>query len=322
MIFMENALNRAEGVKKPQERRPLGSTGILVTPLCYGCASAFARDLISDDKAYALFKAAYDLGIRFFDTSVHYGKAEDRIGAALKEFNIDRNEIVISTKAGKKLINGKWVQDINPARIKENVDMSLKRMNIEYIDVLYLHEPTVKDLTEDVFLCFDELKKAGKIRACGANTFSDDVIDHIIQTKCLDVVMLDYNIVKQNREPQIKALYEKGIGVVAGQALAESCFLWDLYQIHGKKDLWYLARTFGRKASRELYFRSRKFRFMNRLENLDGSQAALKYVLDNPYVAGASVGTVSFEHLQKNVDALNIRIPDDVRDRIKKAGKQ
>ncbi|MBR4634834.1 MAG: aldo/keto reductase [Clostridia bacterium] len=301
------------------ELRPLGNTGIQVTPLCYGCASAYARDLISDDTAVELFKKAYDLGIRFFDTAINYGKAEDRIGLSLKKHNIDRDEIVISTKGGKKFVDGKWMQDINPKSIKENVDTSLKRMGIDYIDVLYLHGSGIQDLTDDVLECFAELKQAGKIRACGANTFDDDVINYIIKTKCLDVVMLDYNVVKQNREPQIKALYDNGIGVVAGQALAEGLFLSDLFKIRGKKDLWYLARTLGRKASRELFFEARKLSFMNRLKGYDGSQVALKYVIDNPYVASAAVGTCSFDHLQKNVDALAVDIPEDIKERIRKA---
>lgn len=301
------------------ELRTLGNTGIKVTPLCYGCASAYARDLISDDTAVELFKKAYDLGVRFFDTAINYGKAEDRIGLSLKKNNIDRNEIVISTKGGKKFVDGKWCQDINSKSIKENVETSLKRMGIDYIDVLYLHGPALEDLNDDVLNCFEELKKEGKIRACGANTFSSTVIDHIIRTKCLDVVMLDYNIVRQNREPQIKSLYENGIGVVAGQALAESLFLSDLYKIRGKKDIWYLARSFGRKPSRQLYFEARRFSFMNKLKGYDGSQVALKYVLDNPYITSASVGTCSFDHLQKNVDALDVDIPDEIRDRIKKA---
>ncbi len=304
-------------IKTNGKYRALGNTGIDVTPLCYGCAAAYARNLISDDMAVELFKAAYDYGIRFFDTAINYGKAEDRIGMALKKYNIDRTEIVISTKGGKKLVNGKWTQDINPKSIMENVETSLKRMGIDYIDILYLHGPSVKDLREEVLDCFEKLKKSGKIRAYGANTFDTDVIDYIIQTKCLDVVMLDYNIVKQNREPQIKALYENGIGVVAGQAMAESLFLTDLYKVHGKKDLWYLARTMGRKASRELYFQARKFRFMNKLGDYDGSQVALKYVLDNMYVSAAAFGTCSFEHLKKNVDSLNIDIPEIVKSRIK-----
>lgn len=192
-------------------------------------------------------------------------------------------------------------------------------MGIDRIDVLYLHGPKLRDLTEDVLACFAELKQAGKIRACGANTFDDDVINHIIETSCLDVVMLDYNVVKQNREPQIKALYENGIGVVAGQAQAEGLFLPDLFKIRGKKDLWYLARTFGRKSSRKLFFESRRLSFMNKLNGYDGSQVALKYVTDNPCVSSAAVGTCSFEHLQKNVDAMAVEIPEEIKERIRKA---
>ena len=97
------------------ETRILGNTGIMVTPLCYGCAAAFARDLISDAKAIQLFNTAYNLGIRFFDTGHSYGKAEQRIGIALGANQIKREDIVISTKCGSRIVRG---------RLSENLDRS------------------------------------------------------------------------------------------------------------------------------------------------------------------------------------------------------
>lgn len=88
------------------DKRKLGSTGIMVTPLCYGCAAAYARDLISDAQAVMLFNSAYEQGIRFFDTGHSYGKAEARIGLALKQCSINRSEIVISTKCGTRMNGG------------------------------------------------------------------------------------------------------------------------------------------------------------------------------------------------------------------------
>lgn len=300
------------------KKRRLGNTNIEVSPLCYGCAAAYARDLITDQKAIELFQKAFELGITTFDTGHSYGKAEERIGKALKALPaIKRNQIVISTKFGTRKIDGKLVHDVSTDWIKKSVDLSLERMGIDYIDVLYVHSPQMQDLADDkMFACLDDLKRQGIIRASGANVFDEQRIKVISDNELFDVVMLDYNIVKKNREPIIEELFNKGIAVVAGQAMAESLFLNDLYRIREIKDIWYLARTFGRKQSRDLYFLAKKYRFMNKIPGYDGSQVALKYVVDNKYISTASFGTCSIEHLIKNVDALNLVIPDEIHKRI------
>lgn len=303
------------------EKRALGKTGIMVTPLCYGCAAAFARNLIDDQQAIDLFRAAYDYGIRFFDTGHSYGKAEERIGLALKSnSDINRKDIIISTKFGTRQINGKLVHDVSLDWVKQSIETSLKRMGIDYIDILYIHGPHKRDLeNEKLLTLLHDYKKQGIIRATGANSFNLDCIQQILDGHLLDVVMLDYNIIKQDREPIIQKLYESGLGVVAGQALAEGVFHKDLYKIKSKKDLWYILRTFGRKPSRELFFSGFKYRFLNRLKDFDGAQIALKYVLDNKYISSATFGTVSLSHLKNNVDSLNLEIPKEIISQIKKA---
>lgn len=300
------------------ERRPLGKTGIEVSVLCYGCASAWARDLITDDFAAQLFEQAYSSGIRFFDTGHSYGKAEERIGAILKNSShIKREDIVLSTKFGTRVLNGKYVHDTSPDWMKQSVELSLKRMGIDCIDLLYIHGPQAEDFNEPLLSALDDLKRQGIIRATGANTFDSSVIRFIRERGLLDVVMLDYNIIQRNREEEIQALYERGIGVVAGQAMGESVFLNDLFKIRSVKDLWYLARTLGRPSSRELYLKGRPYRFLNRIPGYQASQLALKYVIDNPYISAASVGTCTPAHLQSNVEALRVTIPPDTLDKIK-----
>lgn len=296
------------------QRRKLGSTGLMVTPLCFGCAAAYARNLITDEHAIDLFKHAYDLGIRFFDTGHSYGKAEERIGQALKACpEISRQDVVISTKAGTRIIDGKYAHDVSEEWIKRSVEISLERMGIDYIDVLYIHGPSMDDIRNERLLrVLSDLRSQGVIRTTGANTFDTPVIEAITQDKTFDVIMLDYNIVRQDREPQIEMLHSAGIACVAGQALAESVFLNSVFKLRSKKDIWYLARTFGRKQSRDLFIRARKYRFLNQKEGPSGSQVALRYVLDNPYVSSASFGTVSFEHLEENCNALNLTIPVNV----------
>ena len=309
-------------LENSRHRRLLGKTGIEVSTLCYGCGAAYARDLISDEFSSELFKKAFDLGINFFDTGHSYGKAEERIGLALKNNrSINRRDIVISTKFGTRLSEeGKYIHDVSTEWAKKSVELSLERMGIDYIDVLYIHAPHEKDLTDEPLLYFlDDLKSQGVIRATGANTFFSKIINKIAEEHIFDVVQLDFNIAKQEREPEILNLFNNQIAVCAGQAMAESVFLNELFKIRKKKDLWYLARTLGRRASRELFFEAQKYRFLNNLNGLDGSQVALKYVIDTPGVSSAAFGTCSIEHLEKDVSALDINIPQQIREKIKNA---
>lgn len=304
------------------ERRILGSTGIEVSSICYGCAGAWGRELISDEKATELFRAALSLGINFFDTGHSYNKSEERIGKALSSLSTsEKKNIVISTKFGTRIKDGKRVHDTSRDWVLKSVETSLERMKIDRIDLLYVHGPQIYDFNDSFFRTLEELKSQGIVKAVGANTFDTGVLEYIAKEKCLDVVMLDYNIVRQDREPIIKKFYDEGIGVVAGQALAEGLFSKELFRIRGLKDLWYIARTFGRKPSRELWQKSKNYRFLNNVCNIKGSELALKYVLDNPYVASASVGTCSPEHLRSNINAASVSIPPEIYDKIKKAGK-
>ena len=305
------------------EQRTLGKTGIKVSVLCYGCASAWARDLITDEFAAQLFEQAYSSGIRFFDTGHSYGKAEERLGMILKGAgNLQREQIVLSTKFGTRRLDGKYAHDTSPDWMKKSVETSLKRMGTDYIDLLYIHGARVEDFNEPLLSALDDLKRQKIIRATGANTFDSQVIRFIRQHACVDAVMLDYNVIMQSREDEIRALYERGIGVVAGQAMGEGVFLNDLFKIRGKKDLWYLARTLGRTSSRKLYLKGRRYRFLEHVPGYQASQIALKYVIDNPCISAASVGTCTPAHLQSNIDALSLTIPADVVERIKMTGKR
>ena len=126
--------------------------------------------------------------------------------------------------------------------------------------------------------------------------------------------MLDYNVMRQDREPLIKSLYENGVGVVAGSALAESLYSNRVFKVKSVKDLWYLARATVK--FRDQLFEGRKYRFINEVEGMTGAQIALRYVLDNPYVSSALFGTTTMSHLEDNVLALEKEIPQNVFARI------
>ena len=298
------------------EKRPLGKTGIEMTCMGFGCASVWGKNLITDEQAQEVFEQAYSLGIRYFDTGYSYGCAEERIGKILKSSKIvKREDIIISTKFGTKNVNGKYIHDFSPEWMEESVSTSLGRMGLDYVDLLLVHGPAVKDLTTEYLKAMYSLKERGLIRAIGINTFDADVIEYVKDTKCFDFVMLDYNILRQEREKVIDELYQEGIGVIAGAPLAESLYSNRIFKIRKMKDVWYLARAFVR--FRGQLIKGRRYTFVNNVPGMSGTQIALKYVISNPQVTTAVFGTTTPSHLTDNVNAKDIAIPEDILARLK-----
>ena len=297
--------------------RLLGKTGLSLSPIGFGCASVWGNRLISDRDAISLFETAYSLGVTYFDTGHSYGMAEERIGKALRQGFVPRDRIVISTKFGTRIVNGKPVHDVSPAWIRESVETSLRRMGTDFVDLLSIHGTRSTDFTEQTFQTLDALKKEGLVRFIGASTSNDaHLIDEISRHDWFDYVFLRYNILNRPLEPLIKTLYENGIGVIAGAPLAEGLYSDRIYHPRSKKDLWYLARAAAhfRKQLRE----GRRYRFIDQADGISGAQIALRYVLDNPHITSAVVGTASIEHLRENLQASEIPIPPEIKDRIQK----
>jgi aryl-alcohol dehydrogenase-like predicted oxidoreductase len=252
-------------VREPVAGRALGNTGITVSPLGFGCASVWGKNLISDREAAALFERAYELGIRFFDTGHSYGNAEERIGKTLRaSSSVEREKSVISTTFGTRRLDGKRVHDVSPAWIRESVETSLRRMGIDYIDCLQVHGPIITDFTDELLNVICDLKKQGKVLAFGANSFDTDVLEYIRDSRCCDFVMLDYNITRPDREPLIRQLHDNGVGVIAGAALAQSLYSNRVFRLRRPKDVWYLARAVVK--FRDTRAKGKKYSFINNVE--------------------------------------------------------
>lgn len=296
--------------------RPLGKTGIALSPIGFGCASIWGNNLISDDEAIGLFEKAYKLGITYFDTGHSYGVAEERIGKALQRGHVPRKRIVLSTKFGTRIVNGKTVHDVSPAWIRECVALSLERMHTDYIDLLSIHGARQSDFTPEVFDVLQSLKRQGIVRAIGASTSNDArLIAEIDRNGWFDYVFVRYNILNQSLEPLLASLHRQGIGVIAGAPLAEGLYSNRIFRVRSKRDLWYLARAVAH--FRRQILQGQKFRFINHVDGMTGAQVALRYVLDNPAVTSAVIGTTSAEHLVSDVQALHLSIPSEIADRIR-----
>ena len=140
-------------------KRQLGNNDLEVSAVGLGCMglSQSYPPFPTKDEAIAFLRGAFELGETFFDTAEVYGPYENEriVGEALKPF---RKEVVIATKFGFDIQNGKSVGlDSRPETIRKAVEGSLKRLQTEYIDLLYQHRVDQNIPIEDVAGCVGEV---------------------------------------------------------------------------------------------------------------------------------------------------------------------
>ncbi|WP_395673564.1 aldo/keto reductase [Phenylobacterium sp.] len=298
--------------------RTLGRTGLTVSEIGFGCASYWGKPAFDEAAAVRLVHEAIERGVTMFDTGASYarGEAELRLGRALK--GRDASGLVVSTKAGSfHAGNGRIGRDHSPAAITASAERSLRNLGLDVLPVLQLHGPAIAELTDDLIAALLDLKGRGLVRALGLNSFDPAVVEHAVTLPAFDVVMVDYNVLRPEREPLIARAAAAGVGVLAGMPLAMGHTGLKVANIRGMQDLWYAARGLARHR-REVRDGAR-FRFLHGRPDITGSQAALAYVLENPGVASAVLGTTRLAHLRENLAASGMMLPADVAARIRTA---
>lgn len=137
-----------------------------VSRLILGCMRMPA---LSVEDAANMIQTAYDLGINFIDHATCYGdgEAETRFGDAIALTSVKREDLIIQSKCGLRF--DKQIFDWRKSNIIESVDGILKRLKMEYLDVLLLHRPDLLYDPEQIAEAFDELETAGKVRHFGVS---------------------------------------------------------------------------------------------------------------------------------------------------------
>ncbi|MBI1198042.1 MAG: aldo/keto reductase [Phenylobacterium sp.] len=298
--------------------RALGRTGLTVSELGFGCASWWGKPALEEKVALGLVHEAIDRGVTLFDTGASYsaGRAEPRLGRALA--GRDSTGLVIATKAGTYHAGGgRIARDMTPAAVVASAERSLKTLGVEALGLLQLHGPSIGELDEAMLRALEGLKARGVARAVGLNSFDPAVIEHAVSLPQIDVVMVDYNVLRPEREPLIARAAAAGKGVLAGMPLAMGHTRPLLARLRGPQDVWYAARALTRHRA-ELA-RGRRFRFLHHLPDRSGAQAALGYVLANPGVSAAVFGATRPEHLRDNLRAGDMPLPAELVARIRAA---
>ncbi|WP_404403628.1 aldo/keto reductase [Jeotgalibacillus malaysiensis] len=201
------------------EKRRIGSSPLESSLLGLGCMS-LGTDA---KKAEEIIRTAYENGINYFDTAdlYDYGTNEEIVGQALKPI---RSEVIIATKVGNRAkddLSG-WYWDPSKPYIKEQVKNSLKRLQVDYIDLYQLHGGTLDDPIDETIEAFDELKKEGLIRAYGFSSIRPNVIREYAPRSSADSNMMQYSLLDRRPEEQaFEVLKENDVSVITRGPLAK-----------------------------------------------------------------------------------------------------
>ena len=157
--------------------RRLGRTGIKVSEISLGAWVTFGAQ-IDDARAKALVHSAYEQGVNFFDNADVYakGRAEEVLGEAVKD--LPREELVISSKVFFPTFEGPNGRGLSRKHITESIHASLKRLDLEYVDLYFCHRHDPDTTVEEVVQTMDILVRQGKILYWGTSEW--DVL-HLMQ---------------------------------------------------------------------------------------------------------------------------------------------
>ena len=151
----------------------LGNTGLLVSELCFGTMTFGGSGGIweavgktQQDEANQLMKVVVDSGINFIDTAnvYSYGVSETILGQSIKDLGLNRNDLVIATKVRGRMSQGINNVGLSRYHIFHSVDESLKRLQLDHIDVLYVHGFDPYTPIEEVMRSLNDIVLTGKVR--------------------------------------------------------------------------------------------------------------------------------------------------------------
>jgi len=294
--------------------RQLINGQLSLSELGMGCASYWGNRLFSTRQAHKVVHRAIDGGINYFDTGHSYsgGLAEQRLGQALKGRHEGLN---ISSKAGTRNGHfGRLYKDFSPEWIRQSCESSLRHLKVDHLPLFFLHGPNPEDFNDSTYQVLDELRQAGKIRLAGVNTFNDHIIQLTAECQQFQCVMLDYNILTQQRATTMAALHTAGMDVLVAGALAGGLYDRRFKQFKGIKSLWYWLRAW--KNNRSLWQQAQQFDFLNGHDEYTATQLALAFALGNPHFASALIGTTSIAHLDELLAAVELELPESLLTRI------
>ncbi len=295
------------------DMRPLGPTGLPVTPLCIGTASL--GDMpetfdysVPEERALATLRAVWDSPINFIDTAASYGdgESERRIGLALRERGALPAGMVLATKADRDLQTG----DFGGDQIKRSVERSMRLLGLEHLQLVHLHDPehttfeaaTAHGGPVEVLLDF---KRQGVIDHVGVAGGPIDLMIRFVETGLFESVITHnrYTLLNRVAEPLLKIASERGLAVLNAAPYGSG--------ILAKGPTAYARYAYQDASAQQLELTQRIAGLCERFE-MPLAAVALQFSLRDPRIHSTIVGVTRPERIAQTVELASARIPDEL----------
>lgn len=297
--------------------------------LGYGAANlGNLHRAMTDDEAWAILDAAWDGGIRYFDTAPHYGMglSERRLGAFLQ--TKPRDQFVVSTKVGRliradpdddgglDLANGFHVRtttrrewDLSASGVVHSLAESSERLGLDRVDIAFVHDPEAFSLDaaiDEAFPALEALRNAGAVSSIGVGAMSNATLERSVREADLDLVMIAgrYTLLDDEAKTGVlPACRAKGTRFVAASVFNSGLLASDAPTRTGRFE-------YGSLPD-ELWDRLQAILAVCRNHGVRLPAAALQFPLRDPNGANVVVGGSRPDQLRENLELMSCEIPED-----------
>ncbi len=294
----------------------LGRTGIHVSQLCFGTMS-FGGDADEATSA-SMYKAVRDAGINFFDTANEYnkGKSEEILGRLAKDH---RNDLVITTKCFNKTGPDVNAGGANRRHVVQAVEASLRRLQTDRIDVLFLHRFDPVTPIDEMMRGLEDLVRSGKVIYPAVSNWSAWQTQRAVDIQernnwaRLQVIQPMYNLVKRQAEVELLPMAAaNGIGVIPYSPAAAGL-------LSGK----YFGQASGRLKTNKMYEArygeewafetAEKYVALCRQKGLHPVSAAIAWVGTHPAITAPIIGARNLDQLKDSLASVNVDMTPELR---------
>ena len=304
----------------------LGRSGLKVSRLCLGTAfRGYWNGHTDAETATETIRRAVEAGINFIDCANYYfqGRCEELLGQTIRDMG-NRDDLVITTKVWSQIGDGVNDRGLSRFHIMREVERSLKRMQLDYIDIYLLHNFDRDTPLDETLRAFDDLVRQGKVRYAGACNFTAaQVVEALWEAERggLDrwaILQNQYNFLHRNEiEPELLPLCQRyGLGMMTYSPLAIGLLTGRFRrgQTPPSDSPW------AKNTDRFNYFMNEgtdqlvsRLIEMGQAQDRTAAQVAIAWLMANPLVTAPIIGPDRPEHVEEVLGALTVELSPDMR---------
>jgi aryl-alcohol dehydrogenase-like predicted oxidoreductase len=307
----------------------LGRTGIKVSRLCLGCmtygTSKWRPWILDEPASQPFYRRAWEAGINFYDTADMYseGASEIVLGNALRSLAIPREQVVIATKVFNPMGPTANERGLSRKHIMHAIDASLKRLQLDYVDLYQIHRFDYSTPIEETIEALDALVRAGKVLHIGASSMYAWQFAKMLNVSDrrglarFATMQNHYNLVYREEEREMIPLcLDEGIGLIPWSPLARGFLAGN----RARKDYGETSRAKTDDYAHDLYYNESDFAVVDRVAEIaarrgvPNAQIALAWMLHQPGVTAPIIGASKPHHLDDALAALTLKLdPDELK---------